>query len=102
MVSGKLRVFGQGHNVVSFTHVDNICHGLILAAIALGDDNNTESHGEYFVVTDGDPLNLWDVLDQTAVALGLASIRKKMHIPVSILYGIAALGNFLNTILCGR
>eukprot|EP00123_Amoebidium_parasiticum_P015457 comp22981_c2_seq2/m.36568 comp22981_c2_seq2/g.36568 ORF comp22981_c2_seq2/g.36568 comp22981_c2_seq2/m.36568 type:complete len:107 (-) comp22981_c2_seq2:397-717(-) len=33
--SGKLRVFGNGKNMVSFTHVDNACHGLIVACDAL-------------------------------------------------------------------
>lgn len=33
--SGKLRVFGNGENIISFCHVDNYCHGLILGAKAL-------------------------------------------------------------------
>ena len=32
---GKLRVFGNGENKISFCHVDNYCHGLILGAKAL-------------------------------------------------------------------
>ena len=38
--------------MVSFTHVDNICHGLLLALLALGDPQSRAA-GEYFVVTDG-------------------------------------------------
>ena len=33
--SGKLRIFGKGDNLISFCHVDNYCHGLILGAEAL-------------------------------------------------------------------
>lgn len=28
---GKLRVFGRGESRVGYTHVDNYCHGLIIA-----------------------------------------------------------------------
>jgi hypothetical protein len=33
--TGKLRVFGSGNNQISFCHVDNYCHGLMLGAAAL-------------------------------------------------------------------
>ncbi len=33
--TGKLRVFGKGDNRICFTHVDNYCHGLIIAERAL-------------------------------------------------------------------
>lgn len=32
---GQLRVFGDGKNKVSFTYLDNYCHGLILGYDAL-------------------------------------------------------------------
>jgi hypothetical protein len=32
---GRLRIFGNGQNRCSFTHVDNYCHGLILGYDAL-------------------------------------------------------------------
>lgn len=35
MDKGQLRVFGNGKNKVSFTHVDNYCHGLILGIDSL-------------------------------------------------------------------
>ena len=33
--SGKLHIFGSGENKISFCHVDNYCHGLILGYEAL-------------------------------------------------------------------
>lgn len=32
---GMLRIFGNGHNRICFSHVDNYAHGLILGAPAL-------------------------------------------------------------------
>lgn len=33
--SGKLRIFGEGENRISFCHVDNYCHGLLCGYEAL-------------------------------------------------------------------
>jgi len=53
--SGKLRIFGSGENVVSFTHVDNICHALCLAGEKLAvEGNESKAAGEFFVATEGD------------------------------------------------
>ena len=49
--SGKLRIFGDGKNVISFCHVDNYCHGLILGAEALYP--NSPALGKFYIVTDG-------------------------------------------------
>ncbi|KNC69691.1 hypothetical protein SARC_17794, partial [Sphaeroforma arctica JP610] len=52
--SGKLRIFASGTNAVSFTHVDNYCHGLILGYDALY--KGSHALGKYYVVTDGEPV----------------------------------------------
>ena len=46
--SGKLRVFGDGENMISWCHVDNYCHGLILGAEALYP--GSPALGKYYVV----------------------------------------------------
>ena len=33
--TGRIRIFGPGTNRICFTHVDNYCHGLIIAERAL-------------------------------------------------------------------
>lgn len=53
--SGKLRVFakastGYGYNKVCFTHVDNYCHGLILAEREL--KRGSPVAGNFYIVTD--------------------------------------------------
>ena len=45
--SGKLRIFGNGQNRISFCHVDNYCHGLILGALSLYP--GSPSLGKYYV-----------------------------------------------------
>ena len=49
--TGRLRVFGKGFNRICFTHVDNYCHGLIIAERAL--KKNSPALGQFYITTDG-------------------------------------------------
>lgn len=93
--SGKLRIFGSGHNLISFCHVDNYCHGLILGAEALYP--GSPALGKYYVVTDGPAIKFWKVLDQAVVAMGFTSLWTKMHLPtwfmMFIAYIVLVVGN---------
>eukprot|EP01041_Mallomonas_annulata_P008786 gene8786-18173_t len=77
--SGKLRIFGKGENVISFCHVDNYCHGLILGAEALYP--NSSALGKFYIVTDGPAQKFWKVLDVAVVAMGFRSLWSKTHLP---------------------
>mmetsp|Transcript_28835 Transcript_28835/g.63999 ORF Transcript_28835/g.63999 Transcript_28835/m.63999 type:complete len:272 (+) Transcript_28835:63-878(+) len=59
--SGKLRIFGPGHNLISFCHVDNYCHGLILGAEALYPAS--PALGRFYVITDGPAVKFWKVFN---------------------------------------
>lgn len=105
--NGKLRVFGKGLNRICFTHVDNYCHGLILAERALYKDSPVL--GKFYIVTDGRThpngeqyLLFWKILDEAVVAMGFASLWSKMKLPKALLFGLAyiceALGWLTGTI----
>jgi len=49
---GMLRIFGNGHNRICFSHVDNYAHGLILGYTAL--KPGSPCLGKFYIVTDGD------------------------------------------------
>eukprot|EP00596_Hydrurales_sp_CCMP1899_P007066 CAMPEP_0119037068 /NCGR_PEP_ID=MMETSP1177-20130426/5174_1 /TAXON_ID=2985 /ORGANISM="Ochromonas sp, Strain CCMP1899" /LENGTH=380 /DNA_ID=CAMNT_0006997801 /DNA_START=54 /DNA_END=1193 /DNA_ORIENTATION=- len=85
--SGKLRIFGKGENMISFCHVDNYCHGLILGALALYPDS--PALGKYYVITDGPPQFFWKVLDQAVIGMGFTSLFSKFKIPGWLIMGIA-------------
>ncbi|RYH31972.1 NAD-dependent epimerase/dehydratase family protein [archaeon] len=87
--SGKLRIFGDGLNKISFCHVDNYCHGLILGAEALYP--NSPALGKYYVVTDGPGILFWKVLDDAIVAMGFVSIWNKMKLPTGLMIFVAYL-----------
>jgi len=77
--SGRLRVVGGGKNRISFTHVDNYCHGLILGEKALYPQS--PALGKYYVVTDGGYEIFWDRIDEACVSMGFPSPKSKFHAP---------------------
>lgn len=85
--TGQLRVIGSGNNRISMCHVDNYCHGLILAADQLF--AGSPVLGKFYIVTDGAPQNLWGILDQAVVDLGGNSLLAKYKVPLWIIYPVA-------------
>lgn len=58
---------GDGKNVVDFTFVGNVVHGLFLAAEKLNDNSVNR---EPFFITNDSPLPFWDMLSQVLIGLG--------------------------------
>lgn len=92
--TGKLRVFGSGENRICFTHVDNYCHGLIIAERKLF--KGSPVLGKFYIVTDGDThpepaayCLFWKELDKAVVGVGFGSIQNKIHYPFWFLYIVA-------------
>jgi hypothetical protein len=76
-------IFGDGSNYVSFTHMDNIAHGLLCASNAL-QSVDSPANGKFFVVTDGACHNLWDTINDAVVQCGYTALASKFHLtPVS-------------------
>ena len=83
--TGRLRVFGKGFNRICFTHVDNYCHGLIIAERAL--KKNSPALGKFYITTDGRThpndeqyLIFWKELDKAVVGMGFTSLWDKTHL----------------------
>jgi nucleoside-diphosphate-sugar epimerase len=94
--TGSLRIFGPGLNKISFCHVDNYCHGLILGAAALYP--GSPALGKYYVVTDDEPQIFWKVLDEAAIRMGFVSLWSKMHLPAWFMMVIAHITLFLGNV----
>lgn len=98
--NGKLRVFGRGENKVSFCHVDNYAHGLILGYDALYE--HSPALAKFYIVTDGPPQKFWRVLDAAGQAMGFTSLFRKFHLPVFLLMGVAYILELLGWMLGRR
>lgn len=94
--SGKLRIFGKGDNMISFCHVDNYCHGLILGGEALYP--GSPALGKFYIVTDGAPQKFWSVLNDVIVYLGFTSLHSKFHLPVWFMLPLAYLVLYMGNV----
>ena len=99
-MNGKLRIFGKGYNRICFTHVDNYCHGLIIAERALYP--NSPALGKFYIVTDGKThpdgeqyLIFWKILDEAIVGMGFPSLWGKAHLPLGLLLFVASVCDLL-------
>jgi nucleoside-diphosphate-sugar epimerase len=95
--SGKLRIFGDGENEVSFTHVDNYCHGLILGYHALY--KGSPALGQFYIVTDGGRQKFWRVVDDGCVQLGCRSVFTKLKLPFTLMLAVSYLCNVVGLLL---
>lgn len=73
---------------MSFTHVDNYCHALILGAEALYP--SSAALAKFYVVTDPDNVLLWDAFDSAVTGFGLPSIKTKRAVPLSVMLALAS------------
>jgi len=89
----KLRIFGNGENKVSMTHVDNYAHGLIIALDALEPGN--PALGQFYLVTDDKPQKLWNIIDQAVVRTGGISLFSKFAVPLPVMYAVAYVGQLV-------
>lgn len=102
--TGRLRIFGSGENVVSFTHVRNISHACILAGNHLGEKGSEtvgSADGQFFFITDGGGKNFWDSIDHAVLELGLPSLWSKYHLPRWLLWSLAYLSDAFSATLNG-
>ena len=98
--TGRLRIFGEGKNRICFTHVDNYCHGLIIAERALKPDS--PALGKFYIVTDGithpngeQYLIFWEILDEAIKAMGFKSLWEKAKLPKPLLFFLAYICEFV-------
>jgi len=76
----RLRVFGDGENLVSVCYVDNYCHGLILGERALYP--GSPALRNFYICTDGKPVKLWPFIDRALMdVLGQPSLFTKFKLP---------------------
>jgi len=101
--TGRWRVFGSGRNNICFTHVDNYCHGLIIAERALV--AGARAPGQFYIVTDGDThphaagyANFYDTIRDAALAMGFDDFYRKWPLPLWLLWPVAYLSVLLTAL----
>ena len=76
--AGKLRIVGAGRNLVDMVHVENATDAQVLAERALGAPGTAPgpAAGKAYFITNGEPVNLWDWVNDLLRALGEPPVTK--------------------------
>lgn len=74
--SGKLRIVGDGDNLVDNVYVENAAAAHLQAADALSP--NAAVCGHAYFISQGQPVKCWDWINEILVDAGLEPVRKKV------------------------
>ena len=73
---GQLIRVGKGTNLVDTTYIDNVVEGHIRAWQALEPDSQVV--GKCYFLSDGEPVVLWDWINQLLASLGIVPVTKSI------------------------
>jgi 2-alkyl-3-oxoalkanoate reductase len=82
--AGRLRIVGHGRNRVDMVHVDNAVDAHLLAEFAL-----PAKGGRAYFVTNGEPVFLWNWINDLLLALGQAPVTRRIPLPAAFAIGAA-------------
>ncbi len=94
---GRLRIIGSGRNLIDTVFVENLADAHLLAIRAL--DVNPACRGKAYFITNGEPVNLWDYINQILAGAGLPPVTKR--IPYRLALPIASVMSFFHKLLPG-
>ncbi len=77
--AGRLRIVGNGENRVDMVHVENAVDAHLLAEQALSVAPGSVAGRAYFI-TNGEPVVLWDWINQLLVALGQPPVTRRVSL----------------------
>ena len=94
--AGRLKIIGSGRNKVDVTHISNVVDAHLLAEQALcratartntglaAASNGANPGGKAYFITNGEPVVLWDWINELLRGLGIPEITK--HVPLPVAY----------------
>jgi nucleoside-diphosphate-sugar epimerase len=82
---GKMIRVGDGKNIADMVYVDNAADAHILALEAL--EKNPNSRGRPYFITNGEPRNVWDFIEEILKAAGLGPIKRSVPAGPALAYG---------------
>ena len=99
--AGRLRAqVGRGVWLSDYTYVSNLVDAVLLADEALERDGlDSVAAGAAYFITNGEPMPFWEFVRKVMARLGLPPI--KYRLPKTLVYGIAALKEGIDTLKGG-
>ncbi len=97
--AGRLRMVGSGRNRVDLVHVENVADAHLLAerALAAGsgetagtpDPMPPPAAGRAYFITNGEPVSLWDWINDLLRALGMPPVTRRVSPGAAVALGAA-------------
>jgi nucleoside-diphosphate-sugar epimerase len=84
---GRLRRVGDGANLIDTVYVENAAAAHLLAADAL--KPGSPAAGRAYFITQGEPVNCWDWINEILALAGLPPVRKSISLPAAWAVGAA-------------
>ncbi len=93
--ASSLRIIGDGNNIIDTVYIDNAADAQILAADALKE--NPEISGRAYFITQGEPINAWEMINKLLHAGGKPPIKGRISYKAA--YRIGSLMEFVYRLL---
>lgn len=81
----QLKMVGNGDNFVDISYIDNVVHAHLLAARNLS--TTATASGKAFFISQGEPVNLWNWINDLFVRLGIDPVKKAVPFPLAARIG---------------
>lgn len=88
--SGRLKIVGDGQNVVDLTYVENAAHAHLQALDGLLTQQNPAHAGKPYFISDDSPVQLWQWLNDLFEEVGIAPVRSKVSLKTARRLGAIA------------
>ncbi len=83
--NGRLTRVGKGVNKVDMTYIDNVVEAHIQAFNHL--DDGAAVAGQAYFISDDEPVNLWDWIDNLLIRLDMPPVKRKVSFPAAYVVG---------------
>ncbi len=84
-LAGRLKVVGKKNNLVDISYVDNVAYSHILAANNLA--TSKTAAGKPYFISQEEPVNLWEWLDDLFDQLGVPRLDSSVSFPMAYVVG---------------
>lgn len=82
--AGKLRQIGSGRNLTDISYIDNVVAAHICAVKAIM--KNPDVSGKAYFISNGEPVLLWDFINEVLKNAGLEPINKSVPVKAALIY----------------
>ena len=82
----QLKMVGNGTNLVDISYIDNVAGAHVLAAENL--EHAASAAGRAYFISQGEPVNLWDWINELFTQLDIPKVTKRVSLPKALVAGV--------------